>query len=228
MSRLRQQRRGKGASNYKNHKAYYRLKYLPDIENKNYVLNYIFRDPSKSTTIGKYTTDDNTTFYNVAPLTVYEKQKFDVNNITIGSITLLKNIMPGYEVCNISTEVNGDGKLLRAPGCCGKIIKQQSNLTYIKLKDKIISMDNKCMATVGKPGGGGHTLKPLLKAGTNHKRLKGCAKKSREVSAKNKNHHEHPFGASKSKSPGRPKTCSRSSPPGAKVGSIAARRTGKK
>jgi len=39
---------------------------------------------------------------------------------------------------------------------------------------------------------------------------------------------DHPFGGGGRQHPGRPKTVSRNTPPGRKVGSIAARRTGKR
>ena len=39
---------------------------------------------------------------------------------------------------------------------------------------------------------------------------------------------DHPFGGGRDKKPGKPKTVSRNAPPGRKVGSIAAKRTGKR
>jgi large subunit ribosomal protein L2 len=228
MSRLRQQRRGKGSSNYRNHKSTYSVKYINCIDEKNYKLIKILKDPLKKAPIGLFITNEGEKFYNILPIKIHLGAEFSKDTLLPGKISRLKHIPTGTYVYNLENIPNQGGKLIRAPGVVAQIMKLESQLVYLKLKARIISLPFEAYGTIGIVGGGGHILKPILKAGTSYKMYKNKAKKSKTVSAKNKNHHEHPFGASKSKSPGRPKTCSRDAPPGAKVGSIAASRTGRK
>jgi large subunit ribosomal protein L2 len=230
MSRLRQQRRGKGGSNYRSpRRGVVELNYGKNVVN--YRIQDIIRDPARNCPLVICKNlDTMETFYNIATVGNYNGQIFNtavfVN--TPGLICTLEQIELGTKICNIQLKIGQSSTMSRAAGCYAQLLKKEGDEAIIKRGKRFIKLPIKCLATVGIPAGGGHTIKPKIKAGTNIKSLRSKAKKAYTVSAKNKNHHEHPFGASKSKSPGRPKTSARNSPPGAKVGSIAARRTGRK
>jgi large subunit ribosomal protein L2 len=81
-----------------------------------------------------------------------------------------------------------------------------------------------CLATIGTPAGGGRRDKPFVKAGQKAHLWDARNKLYPRSSAVKMNPVDHPFGG-KTK-PGTPKTISRNAPPGAKVGSIAASRSG--
>jgi len=93
---------------------------------------------------------------------------------------------------------------------------------------KMKKLNPKCRAVIGIVAGGGRTEKPFCKAGKKFHRMKVRATKwptSRGVAM---NVVDHPFGGGGQQHCGRPKTVARGTPPGRKVGSIAARRTGRK
>jgi large subunit ribosomal protein L2 len=85
-----------------------------------------------------------------------------------------------------------------------------------------------CRATIGVVAGGGRKEKPFLKAGNRHYAAKAKGKKSMGVRGVAMNAVDHPHGGGNRQHPGRPTTVSRHAPPGRKVGSIAAKRTGKR
>ena len=84
-----------------------------------------------------------------------------------------------------------------------------------------------CRATVGQIAGGGRCDKPMLKAGANYHKFKvkrNCWPKVRGVAM---NPVEHPHGGGNHQHIGHASTVRRNRPAGAKVGLIAARRTGR-
>merc|ERR1719159_436658 len=81
-------------------------------------------------------------------------------------------------------------------------------------------------AVIGIIAGGGRIDKPMLKAGNafhKYKRKRNCWPKVRGVAM---NPVEHPHGGGNHQHVGHPTTTARCTVPGAKVGLIAARRTG--
>jgi large subunit ribosomal protein L2 len=81
-----------------------------------------------------------------------------------------------------------------------------------------------CRATIGIPAGGGRMTKPYAKAGKKFYAMRAVGRLWPKTSAVAKNPVDHPFGG-KTK-PGKSVTVSRFAPPGRKVGSLSARRTG--
>ena len=69
---------------------------------------------------------------------------------------------------------------------------------------------------------------PFLKARNRHHATKAKGKKSVGVRGVAMNAVDHPHGGGNRQHPGKPTTVSRHAPPGRKVGSIAAKRTGKR
>ena len=84
----------------------------------------------------------------------------------------------------------------------------------------------RCLATVGKAAGWGRRDKRFIKAGQMYHAKRARNKLYPRTSASAMNPVDHPFGGKTS--PGQSKSTSRHAPPGAKVGSVASRRTGKR
>merc|ERR1711970_538348 len=151
------------------------------------------------------------------------------DTLHIGNVLPIGNMPEGTACCAIEMKTGDRGKLAKASGNSAVIISHNPDTgkTRIKLPSgskKVL--DSRCRATVGVIAGGGRIDKPLLKAGRAYHKYKvkrNCWPKVRGVAM---NPVEHPFGGGNHQHIGNPSTCRREASPGAKVGLIAARRTG--
>ncbi len=174
----------------------------------------------------------NEVFYNAAPQGIHEGSKIKIgNDLSIGSINHLKNIPTKTQVYNIELRPNDGGKLIRSAGSSAMVIKKELGQVTLLLPSKKEKIFNDlCRATIGVVAGSGRREKPIVKAGKMFfiKRVKG--KLWPRTSAVKVNAIDHPFGSGRGKNlthGGLGKIPRRNAPPGAKVGSIRARRTGK-
>jgi len=142
-----------------------------------------------------------------------------------GDIMPLRWIPEGTALHNIENQPGDGGKFARSPGTFAFIVTHKKGSTKIRLPSKKFKdLHPDCKAAIGRVAGSGRKDQPFAKAGKKHHASKG--KKYPTVSAVAMNAVDHPFGGSAS--PGRPKSSGRNDSPGSKVGSIAAKRTGKK
>lgn len=147
--------------------------------------------------------------------------------IAAGNTTFLKNIPEGTPVCNIEAQPGDGGKFVRAGGTFGLIVSREEDKVLVQMPSgKLKWFHPNCRATIGVVAGGGRTDKPFVKAGKKYHKMKSKAAKWPRVRGVAMNAVDHPFGGGKHQHVGKPKTVSRNAPPGRKVGSIAARRTG--
>jgi large subunit ribosomal protein L2 len=146
-----------------------------------------------------------------------------------GNTLPLKDIPVGAYVCNIEARPNDGGKFVRAGGVQALIIgKSEDGRVGVRMPSgKNKWFNGVCMATVGIVAGGGRGEKPFVKAGKKFFHVKSSAEKWPRVKGVCMNVIDHPFGGGGHQHCGRPKTVARGTSPGRKVGSIAARRTGK-
>nr|YP_009049400.1 ribosomal protein L2 [Sargassum horneri]AIE46195.1 ribosomal protein L2 [Sargassum horneri]AWW89732.1 ribosomal protein L2 [Sargassum horneri]AWW89769.1 ribosomal protein L2 [Sargassum horneri]AYK28723.1 ribosomal protein L2 [Sargassum horneri]AYK28760.1 ribosomal protein L2 [Sargassum horneri] len=78
----------------------------------------------------------------------------------------LSRILTGTPIHNISLHPGGNGKLLRASGSCGHVLKKTKKLAQIRLKSGQFRWFNiKTQATYGVIGNTGHRFIKLKKAG---------------------------------------------------------------
>ena len=88
------------------------------------------------------------------------------NGIQNGHSKSLRNIMTGSFIHNLSLSVNGNAKILRAPGAYGLILKRTKNLAKIKLKSgQSRWFDIKTIATNGIVSNTDSRFNKLRKAG---------------------------------------------------------------
>lgn len=151
--------------------------------------------------------------------------------IRTGNTVPLRCIPEGIMICNLEARPNDGGKFVRSSGDCATLLahEHETGKTLVVLpsgKKKWLSSD--CFATIGVVAGGGRTEKPFVKAGKKYHKMKARAAKYPTVSGVAMNPVDHPFGGGAHQHVGKPKTPGRGAPPGRKVGSIAAKRTGKR
>jgi len=139
----------------------------------------------------------------------------------------LSEIPEGTQVFAIETYPNSGPKLCMSPGVVAILLSKDEKQCVLKLPSRREKVFNpQCRATLGTAAGEGRRNKPFIKAGNKYHLMHARGKLYPRTSATSMNAIDHPFGGSTNL--GNKKTVSRHRPPGAKVGSIAARRTGKK
>ena len=145
-----------------------------------------------------------------------------------GNIVKLKDIPTGTQIFNIEREPFDGGKIVRASGTAAFVVAKAKDSVTLKMPSKkTVKFNPECRATVGVIAGGGRTEKPLYKAGNKYKKFKARGKLYPKVAGVAMNACDHPYGGTHRRTKGRPTTTKRSTPPGRKVGLVAARRTGR-
>ena len=146
--------------------------------------------------------------------------------LKIGNVLPLKDIPEGTPVFNIEVVPGDGGKLVRASGGYAIVLSRDVDKVTVQFPSrKTKGLNPNCRATIGIVAGGERPKKPFVKAGNKWHAMHARGKKYPRTRAKAMNACDHKFGG---KSFGVPKTVSRRAPPGRKVGSIAARRTGRR
>jgi len=149
--------------------------------------------------------------------------------LNVGNVLPLNKVPEGTILSMVEDKAADRGAIARASGCSCILVGhsddgKKSRLRLPSGSRKTVS--SACRAIVGIVAGGGRTDKPVLKAGNNYHKFKvkrNCWPKVRGCAM---NPVEHPHGGGNHQHVGHPTTTPRCAPPGAKVGLIAARRTG--
>ncbi|PIZ83520.1 50S ribosomal protein L2 [Candidatus Pacearchaeota archaeon CG_4_10_14_0_2_um_filter_05_32_18] len=172
-------------------------------------------------------------FFNPSANGMYEGQKISIGKDNgMGSIVKLKDIPTKATVYNIEANPGDGGKFIRSAGSFATITKKSKNDVIILMpskKEKVFSGD--CRASIGVIAGNGRKDKPVMKAGRMFYIKKAKNKLWPRTSAVKMNVIDHPFGSGRGKNlthGNLGKIPKRNAPPGARVGSIRARRTGKR
>ena len=149
--------------------------------------------------------------------------------IRSGNTMALSAIPAGFYVCNIEARPLDGGKFVRASGVQAMVTDHTATHVAVRMpsgRTKWFHAD--CRATIGVVAGGGRSEKPFCKAGKKYHKMKNTASNWPRVRGMAMNVIDHPFGGGGHQHTGRPKTVSRGTSPGRKVGHIAASRTGRK
>jgi large subunit ribosomal protein L2 len=217
--RLKQQRRGKGASNYRVPNYAFSPKLA--FKNMDGRVEDIVHDPRRDAPLAEIAYSDKTVGHLVA------MEGMSVGDSISGIVMRLEDVKEGSQISNIETYPNSGPKLCRSPGTFGVIVSKTGKDCVIQLpskKTRKFSLD--CRAMIGIPAGEGAGEKPYLKAGAMYKLKHARGKHYPSTSAVSKNAVDHPYGGSGSGKVKKP--VSRNAPPGQKVGSVAPRRSGRK
>ena len=232
---IRQQKAGKGSPTFRapshNYKAKLRHKKTGDEETKTGEVVGLEHDPARSAPVARVRYDDGDERHVLVAEGVGVGDEIQAGvsaDVKQGNTLPLAEIPEGVPVCNIEINPGDGGKIARSSGTSATLITHERGGAVVQLpSDEIRQFDPECRATVGVVAGGGRTEKPFLKAGKKHHKMKARGGKWPKVSGVAMNAVDHPFGGGGRQHPGKPKSVSKNTSPGRKVGDISSRRTGK-
>lgn len=231
--RLPQQRRGRGLPRYKSPSHRYKGKvgYPPVLDEvwRGKVVD-IINCPGHTAPLLLVKWENRKKSFLIAPAGIKIGDTIEMGpsvEIRNGNITMLDAIPEGVDIFMIEIRPGDGGKMVRAAGSSAKVISKDERYVYVQLPSREIkALDKRCRAMIGQVAGGGRLEKPIVKAGKKYHIMRARNRRWPIVAAGVKNPVDHPFGGGKDRRPNKPRTVSRRAPPGKKVGSIAARRTG--
>jgi large subunit ribosomal protein L2 len=227
--RITQQARGHGSLTFRVRPRAYRFRIsYPKLDNKGKAkIIKLLNSPAHSAPLAKVMLNREI-FYTPAANGIYEGQEIEIyGQPIVGNILKLTDIPVGTRIFNIENVPGKGGKYMRCSGCSGSVLTKDKGRVDIIIGRRKISLNGNCRATIGVVAGDGRLLKPLVKAGKKHYMMKGKGRKWHRTSAIKTNAVDHPFGSGRGKRI-KSKIAKRNAPPGAKVGHIRPRRTGRK
>ncbi len=231
--RLPQQRRGRGLPRYRSPSHRYKGKVsFPPVLNETWrgKIVDLLHCPGHSAPLMLVKWENRQKSLLIAPYGVRVGDEIVMGpnaEVKTGNIVMLGAVPEGTEIFMIELRPGDGGKLVRSAGSSAKVISKDEKYVYVQLPSRQIKAFLKtCRAMVGQAAGGGRLEKPIVKAGKKYHIMKARNRKWPIVAASVRNAVDHPFGGGKERRPNKPRTVSRNAPPGKKVGSIAARRTG--
>tara|TARA_Y100000310_G_scaffold340387_1_gene435951 strand:+ start:5448 stop:6173 length:726 start_codon:yes stop_codon:yes gene_type:complete len=150
-------------------------------------------------------------------------------SVEAGNTLPLKNIPLGTNVYNVESRVGDGGKFVRVAGTSATVVAKTKNKVLVQFPSKKQkSFNENCRATIGIIAGTGKKEKPFVKAGKRFHAMKAKSKLYPKTSGVAMNAVDHPFGCGRGRHIGKPKIPPRHAPPGRNVGSLRARKTGKR
>jgi len=235
--RLIPQRRGRGTPRYRtpSHRFKGDMKY-PSIkecgEKTSGQVIELINDPGRSAPVAKVLLESFKEIMVIAPegikvgdwIGAGEKAKPGK-----GNILPLGKIQEGTQVYNLEMRPGDGGKLVRASGTSAYVVSHErgSNMTYVQMPSKkTIALNSNARATIGKVAGGGRTEKPFVHAGQAFYKHKAKNKLYPRTSGNAMNAVDHPHGGGRN--PHSRPSVTHDTPPGAKVGHISPKRTGRR
>lgn len=231
--KIRTQRRGRGAPVWRAPSHRYRADVQhpsPGTPLQGTVVS-LHHDPARTSPLARVALDGGGALYTLAHegMAVGDRISWGGSEARPGATLELGAIQDGTEVFNIELRPGDGGRFARASGARALVVSHEGGRVAVQLPSGTIHwLPARARATVGFAAGSGRLDKPLLKAGAGFYKARSKARIWPRVRSIAMNAVEHPFGGGRHQHVGRPKTVGRGAPPGRKVGSIAARRTGRK
>ena len=234
---LLQQRKGKGSPSFRRpshrFKANVVLRPYDDIERSGVLRGTVkgfIDDPGHSAILMRCAFENGNQLILIAPegIAVGSNVQSGANaELSIGSALPLSKIPDGTPIYNIEANPGDGGKFARGAGTACSVISHEAKVVLVRLPSKAVrSFDPKCRAQVGVVAGGGAKDQPYLKAGRAYHVAAARNLRWPNVRGVAMNPYNHPYGG-KENHPGKPTTTARGTPPGRKVGHLAARTTGR-
>lgn len=233
--KIRVQRRGRGTPTFRAAKKgkVAPVRYLTEsIDARSGVITNILHETGRSAPIAYVELMEGIGYYTSAPEGAHIGQAVDIGSgarASVGNLLPLGTIPEGTMVCNIELKPGDGGKLVRSAGSYATVVSHMGSTTVLKLPSrKSVELPDDCRATVGIVAGGGRREKPYLKSGDRKRLMEAKGRiypRSKGISMVSA---AHPHGGGRHRHIGKPSTVARSTPPGRKVGLIAARQTGRK
>jgi len=171
------------------------------------------------------------TYYSAAPEGTHVDQEIVIGAdapLEVGNVIPLGKVPEGTLVNNLELQPGDGGRIVRSSGAYATVIAHNLGKTVVKLPSKkSILLPAESRATIGVVSGGGRLEKPRLKAGEVFHFAQANNKVFPTAHGVKMTASSHPHGGGRHRRPGKSTTVGRRSPPGAKVGLIAARTSGK-
>ena len=146
-----------------------------------------------------------------------------------GNIMPLRHMPEGTIIHNLESKPGDGGRFVRSAGSAARVLAKFEDYVEVLLpskKRKNFLPD--CRAAVGVIAGGGRLEKPFYKAGKRYHRMRVRNKRYPRVAGLAMNAVNHPYGGSRTHKKNKPTIARRDAPPGAKVGMLRPRRTGRR
>ncbi len=227
--RIIQQARGHGSFSYRvRRNAFrFRLKYPRELKGEGTVIK-LFNSAGHSAPLAKIKYEKGI-FYIPAFKGIMEGQKISFGGEAVaGNILRLKDIPVKTKIYCIESRPGDGGVFIRTAGNSAIVNRVMGNFVFIAMpsrKEKRFHPD--CRAIIGEIAGAGRLDKPVIKAGKKFYMKKSRNKLWPRTSAVKMNVIDHPFGSGRGKRI-KSKIAKRNAPPGARVGLLRPKRTGRK
>jgi len=224
------QRRGKGSVAYRvpSHRSLGDATLFPLAQAGKATITDIVHSPFHSAPIAKLTFEDSKKYLVPAAEGSHVGQVLS-DEPENGNVLRIENIPEGSMIFNIELSPGDGGKLVRSGGTYARLVSKEAGKAVLRLPSgQFKTIPITCRAIIGVAAGGGKQEKPWVKAGKKFHAMRVKNRLWPRVKGNVKNPVDHPFGGGKKGKVGRPITVSRNAPSGAKVGYIAARRTGRR
>lgn len=168
-------------------------------------------------------------FPSVLGTNIGSKLQFGLKSgISSGNVISIQNIPDGTVVCNLEKHFGDGGSLVKSAGSYATVFSHSSDGVTIKLPSgKFTTLHPQNRAMIGVLAGGGVDERPFMRAGVAWRRMRSKGRKYPIVRGVAQAAYVHPHGGGRHQHVGKSSTVSRNAPPGRKVGSIAARKTGR-
>ncbi len=233
--RILVQRRGRGGSQFRakvvGKLAPVKYPQLPRDETHFGIVEDLVHERGRQTPLARIRLDDGTTAYLPAVMGLERGAKVSLGPDSPpenGNVLPLGRIPEGTVISNIERNFGDGGEIARSPGTSAIVFAQTKTSTILKLPSgRTIELGHNARATVGVVAGGGRMEKHFLKAGRRRYYLRAKGRKYPTVRGVAMAAVHHPWGGGRHQHPGKPTTVARGAPPGAKVGNIAAKKTGR-
>ncbi|MBS7246773.1 MAG: 50S ribosomal protein L2 [Candidatus Jordarchaeales archaeon] len=234
--RILVQRRGRGTPTFRapTHKRIGEVKYRltsGDVVVRGKIVA-LLHEPGRGAPVAKVKFEDGLEQVMLPPEGIAVGQEVEVGagaSLKAGNVLPLGRIPEGTPIYNIEGLPGDGGKFVRSSGTYATILSHTPEKTLVLLPSKKVrAFDPNCRATIGIVAGGGRIEKPFVKAGKKYYLAKAKGWVWPRVRGVAMNPVSHPHGGGSHQHPGQPTTVSRNAPPGAKVGLIAAKSSGRK
>lgn len=191
----------------------------------------IVHDPGRGTPLALLKFENGERFYVPATEGLSLEQRVargGTATAEIGNILPISKMPEGTLVCNLELHPGDGGSLAKSSGTYALIVAHTPRGTEVRLPSgKSVYLKDECRAMVGIISGAGRTEKPFLRAGERRHLMRIRGRRWPIVKGQKMVAASHPYGGGRHKHAGKPTTVSRNTPPGRKVGLIAARQTGR-
>ena len=233
---IRVQRRGRGGSNFRAH-TFRRIAparfpvVTPSSPSLKGTVREIMHEPGRGAPLALIEFANGTSCCLPATEGLFINQGISLGSDAspdVGNILQLGKIPEGTLISSVELHPGDGGRLAKSSGTYCSVVAHTPQGTELRLPSgKSIYMSDECRAIVGVVAGAGRSEKPFLKAGAAWRLMQARGRVWPMTKGQKMIAASHPHGGGRHKHAGKPTTVGRNTPPGRKVGMIAARQTGR-